>query len=125
MNKLAEEFVLKTAKNLSTMFPELMVRYEYQNFHKTHWIQILEEDIISKRPDFVNFYIKTVEEFENMFQEDGEELGFLTDDILIKLKNPIYSYIPTKITKQNIQKVSSAKPVSTVNAGERTYAMAA
>ena len=125
MNKLAKEFALKAAQNLSEMFPDLRVRYEYIQSHRTHWIQFFEEDVF-KTPAFTSFYIKTVEAFEAMFQEEGEELGFLTDNILIKLENPLYiSHIPAKVSKQNTQKVSYTQTISTANAGERTYAMAA
>lgn len=107
------------------MFPDLRVRYEYIQSHRTHWIQFFEEDVF-KTPAFTSFYIKTVEAFEAMFQEEGEELGFLTDNILIKLENPLYiSHIPAKVSKQSTQKVSYTQTISTANAGERTYAMAA
>ncbi len=119
MNKLAEDFALKAAQDLSEMFPNLLVRYEYHKFLRTHWIQFFDEEVTS-------FYIKTVDTFDVMFQAEGEELGFLTDNILIKLENPLYiSHIPAKVSKQSTQKISYTQTIATANAGERTYAMAA
>lgn len=125
MNKLAEDFALKAAQDLSEMFPNLLVRYEYHKFLRTHWIQFFDEEVF-KTPAFTSFYIKTVDTFDAMFQAEGEELGFLTDNILIKLENPLYiSHIPAKVSKQSTQKISYTQTIATANAGERTYAMAA
>jgi hypothetical protein len=122
MNKLAQSFALETAQKLSRMFPIIMIRYEYQECHKTHWIQLLDKEI-TKSATFVDFYIKTIEEFEKMFQD--EELSFITDDTLINLASPSYTYMPIKVHTLSTQRIAVAQTTIKVNVNEKAHTIAA
>ncbi len=122
MNKLAQHFALETAHKLSVMFPTTMIRYEYQECHKTHWIQLLDREITQKST-FVDFYIKTIEEFEKMFQD--EELSFITDDTLIDLISPFYTYMPTKLHTLSTQRIAVTTTTTKVSVNEKAHTIAA
>jgi hypothetical protein len=120
MNILAHNFALQKANELHKMFPTLVVRYEYKKNHKTHFIQILKDDI-TENSIFVDFYLETTKKFTTMF--DDEDLVFISDNILIVISNPIYTSIEAKVNTSKSQLVKNIDNL--ILEGEKSYAMAA
>lgn len=81
-------FVIQKIENLVAKIPNLQVRYEYDDFDNSHYVEVLP--LASYKED--ESYITLEQEFRNEFIKlfPRECLTFLSEGSLYEIENPIY-----------------------------------
>ncbi len=119
----AKEFLINSLNSLSVFFPEIHIRYEIRNnknIVEVIPISVFENDEI---------YLKTEQllekEFERLFP--NEDIIFISEDSLTKIKNAEYEFGKNKISFDAGVLIPDIidNGYSTIYAGETNYALAA
>jgi hypothetical protein len=84
----AKEFIITQIDKLVERLPYLQVRYEFDEFSKSHFVEVLP--IESYKND--KTYISIEEEITNVFIQNYpyETVAFISKDSLFEIESPIY-----------------------------------
>jgi len=81
------DFLVKELKKIYSSLSYLEIRYEFRNNIKTHLIEVKPIHCFEKDRNYIFSQIDLEGRFEQLFPL--EEILFMTDNVLIKIENPI------------------------------------
>ena len=96
----AVEYLQKELKIIANNFPNVNIRYGYNEMIRTHIIELLPLIEYNTNEDLDNAWIPlSISFLENYIDE---ELAFISSDSSLSLKNIIFEFNPTAFTEENI-----------------------
>ena len=87
MNSIS--FVKSELQKLSLKVPSLQIKYEFDSFDDSHYIEISPLSV-NTQYKYKNFLLELDDKFSELYP--NELIAFLSEDSISKVENPIYCY---------------------------------
>jgi hypothetical protein len=99
----SEDFLINHLNRISSVFPEIRIRYEHRRECLCHIIEIIPETVFHDDLDYIKTESDLESEFEKLFPD--EEIIFITADSLLEIKEVVrefgYFQLNFDLTKGN------------------------
>jgi hypothetical protein len=82
----SKEFIIQRLNKFASSFPELKLRYEFNQNTVTHIIEVKPLHIYESNEDYLRAEDEFEEEFEKLYP--SEEIIFISEGSLTEIKNP-------------------------------------
>lgn len=82
------DFILRELEQLVVLFPNVKVRYEYNDLANVHTVEIVPNDIFYSNNDYMNWERKIVDDFISKYPT--ENVCFISDDALVGIEKSSY-----------------------------------
>ncbi len=79
------DFIINQLKNLISLYPQLSVKYEYDEVGSCHYVEVLPAEDYYSNTSYIEFERQLEKNFCNYFT--GEVVCFLTEGDLFKISN--------------------------------------
>ncbi len=84
----SQEFIIQKLEKLVEKIPQIKVRYEYDDFLKGHYVEVMPHIHYKKNDSYIQQELAIYEEFVSLFPR--ESLAFLSEGDLYEIELPIY-----------------------------------
>ena len=82
----SKEFLIEKLKELSSKFENIKIRYEYRVSTCSHLVEVIPLAVFDNDDAYMSEEEKLENEFESLFP--GEDIVFISEDSLTKIKDP-------------------------------------
>lgn len=82
------EYIINRLEELVIRINNIRVRYEYDNYSLTHFIEVLPNSLYSLNQEYIEFEDRMFHEFISAFPY--ENICFISDDAIVKIEKPIF-----------------------------------
>jgi hypothetical protein len=86
----SEEFLINRLNRISSVFPEIRIRYEHRAESQTNIIEVIPQSVFDNNLDYMKAEAELESEFEKLFPI--EEIIFITENSLLEIKNVIRKF---------------------------------
>lgn len=119
----SQEFIIQKLEKLVDKIPQIKVRYEYDDFLKGHYVEVMPHIHYKKNDSYIQQELAIYEEFVSLFPR--ESLAFLSESDLYEIELPIYEktgkYYDLLISFESVSSMSICS-ISTFSTGVKTEA---
>jgi hypothetical protein len=74
----SREFIVKELENLIKQFPQIKVRYGYDERANTHFIEVVPFEVYNANDEYLSWEAKTLIKYVKLYPTEG--LCFISDD---------------------------------------------
>jgi len=83
-----KDYIVSELESFIKVFPKVRVRYEYDEMAIVHTIEVLPNEIYHLDEEYLEWERRMFHSFIDRYPT--ENIGFITDDALVGIENPIF-----------------------------------